>query len=146
MNFTPNFAGIINALKYIIENGIAGSGGSGGSGGGGATSQKQEEQTQLITNLFSKPTQVNTGIPNPLPISSTVSTIPANPSRKGLTIYNPLAFDIFVGFQATVSDTSYAVKLSQDYPYYETPYNYTGIVSVVCSTGNNGNISVRELI
>lgn len=40
MNFTPNFSGIINALKYIIENGIAGGGTT-----NGATATKQDQQT-----------------------------------------------------------------------------------------------------
>lgn len=51
MNFTPNFAGIISALKYIIENGISGSGGGNGGGGSSATATKQDEQTAKLTNL-----------------------------------------------------------------------------------------------
>lgn len=91
-------------------------------------------------------TTINTGISNPFSVSSAVSNIAANSNRKGLTIYSPLAFDIFIGVQNTVSSSSYLVKLTQDFNYYEFPYGYTGGVSIVCASGNTGNIHVREFI
>lgn len=92
------------------------------------------------------PTTVNTAISNPFPISSTASIIASNSDRKGLTIYSPLNFDIFVGFQNSVSSTSYAVRLTPEFNYYELPYSYKGIVSIASASGNIGIILVRELI
>lgn len=48
MNFTPNFAGIINALKHIIENGIAGSSGGGGSGSDASAANQITQTNELI--------------------------------------------------------------------------------------------------
>lgn len=93
-----------------------------------------------------KPTTINTGVANPWTVSSTVSSVPANSNRKGLTIYNPLSFDVFVGVQNTVSSNSFLVKLTQDFNYYEFPYNYVGDVFIVCASGNTGNVYVREFI
>ncbi|MBW4598936.1 MAG: hypothetical protein KME29_04810 [Calothrix sp. FI2-JRJ7] len=102
----------------------------------------------VVVTSRDKPSTINTNIPNSFPVSSTASVIALNNDRKGLTISNPLAFDIFVGFQSTVSSTSYAVKIppSDSYGYWEAPYNYVGIISIATATGNSGNIFVRELI
>lgn len=99
----------------------------------------------LINSPLNPPSATNVNIPDPFPVSSTASVIPLNPQRKGLTIYNPLSFDIFVGFRSTVSNTSYAVKIPQDF-YWEAPYWYTGIISIASSGANAGNIQVRELV
>lgn len=121
---------------------------SGGGVSGSATEVKQDTQItelQAIKNSLLVSTTLNTQVPNPFPVSSTGATIAANISRKGLTIYNPLSFEIFVGFQSTVSSSSYAVKLFAD-DYWEVPYKYTGIISIASAGTNTGNILVRELI
>jgi hypothetical protein len=293
MNFTPNFAGIINALKYIIDNGVALGGGGGGGSGGGATATKQDEQISLLnllvpdveeirgrlpqvngkvsvenslapiteitglsadtisanllpptdvssyayaslqvfgtfnavyafqgsnngvnweninieskggvdvgyfdfapriitfpintkyikiylssytsgnvqghlilyknspaSNQFSgvvrttgtslvstaKPNTVVTPVQNQV-ISSTPTIIYSNANRKGLTIYNPLSFDVFLDY-TTVSSTSYATKINPD-KYFELPYGFVGDIQIACASGNTGTIFIRELL
>jgi hypothetical protein len=77
-------------------------------------------------------------------VSSTVQTIPTKSDRKGLTIFNPLGFDIYVNLGVDVSSTIYTVALTQDFRYYEVPYGYLGSISLIANSGNTGNIFINE--
>ncbi|PHM11630.1 hypothetical protein [Nostoc sp. 'Peltigera malacea cyanobiont' DB3992] len=85
-----------------------------------------------------------TSTPTTIPASiSNVAILTANSNRKGATIWNDSTANLFIEFGATATTSAFTAKLSAG-GYYETPFNYTGVISGIWS-GANGNALVREL-
>jgi hypothetical protein len=106
------------------------------------------------TNLH---TVVDSGTISTNPVSSSTSTVsriststtPAtalasNASRKQAIIYSEAGVHYILLGAGTVSATNYTVNLSAN-SYYEVPSMWTGIITVVKSTGT-GNIQATELV
>lgn len=97
------------------------------------------------------------GLYNPVKVqitSSTAATIEingadtsttlldANPERKGALIWNDSTSNLLIDFDASVSLTSFIVRIYPD-GYYELPFGYTGIISGIWEAAN-GKASIRE--
>ncbi|MFK0732081.1 MAG: hypothetical protein ACFKPT_13860 [Gloeotrichia echinulata GP01] len=94
---------------------------------------------QVISSI-----QSNTSSPTSITGSTTSQTlIAANTSRKGATIWNESAFNMYIEFGAVASLTAFTVKLLPS-GYYEVPFNYAGVLACIWD-GVNGNALVREL-
>lgn len=66
----------------------------------------------------------------------------ANLNRLGVAIWNNSTSDLYLDFDSTSSQTSYAVNISPG-GYYEMPFNYTGIISGFWDA-TNGKAIIRE--
>jgi hypothetical protein len=78
-DYTPNFSGVIDALKTIIQTGI-GSGGGGGSGDASAANQQIEIAS--LTSINSKTTLISDRIPT-LGAKTASQSIPVTLSSDG---------------------------------------------------------------
>lgn len=65
-----------------------------------------------------------------------------NPARKGALIWNDSTSNLLIDFDASVSLTSFIVRIYPD-GYYELPFGYTGVISGIWETAN-GKASIRE--
>lgn len=89
--------------------------------------------TGSVTTNFDPSTSATV---TPVSSSATVVTLAAaNGSRRGLTIYNDSTKILFVKLGSGASQTDFSVKLSSQ-GYYETPAQYTGIVTGLWSSVN----------
>lgn len=68
----------------------------------------------------------------------------ANSSRKGATIYNDAAANLFVKLGATASTSSFTVRL-QNTDYYEVPFGYTDVIDGVWASNGAGDAKITEL-
>lgn len=75
--------------------------------------------------------------------TSTVTLKAANASRNGVAVFNDSTSDIYIKLGAGASTTSFTVKGGVSF-YYETPFNYTGIITAVWSSAT-GNARVTEV-
>ena len=74
--------------------------------------------------------------------STTYGTIASeNTNRKGLTIYNEGSGNLHVTLgTATTSTSSYTVRLASG-DYYETPFNYTGLIGGIFATAGTARVT-----
>ena len=67
----------------------------------------------------------------------------ANASRKGASVFNDAAANLFIKCGATASTTDFLVRLqSQD--YFEVPFNYTGRIDGIWASNGAGSARVTE--
>lgn len=78
-----------------------------------------------------------------LSTSTTPNTISANANRKQLMIDTEAGIHYVLLGAGTVSSTNYSVQLTAN-SYYEVPSMWTGVVSLVKSTGT-GNAQITEI-
>jgi hypothetical protein len=106
-------------------------------------------------------TSVNNSVSNPVPVilqtstTATLTTItrsttaqdalPVNSSRRGFILWNDSGANCFVRFGGTATTTDFAIRLPNNQGY-ETPghLNFTGLISVIWSTGSSGSLLVTE--
>lgn len=74
---------------------------------------------------------------------ASVNLIASNGARKGATIWNNSASNLYIELGAAPTTSSFTAKISAD-GYYEVPYNYTGLINGIWDTAN-GSALVREL-
>lgn len=76
---------------------------------------------------------------------ATFAVIAANAARKGVAIFNDTGRNLYLKFGAGATTASFTVRLTNQ-SYYETPFNYTGNITGICSgAGVPGNVQVTEL-
>lgn len=91
---------------------------------------------------------------SPAGTSATVAIVPgsiavftllaANTARKGAAFWNDTGRNLFIKMGAAASLTSYTVRVSNN-GYYEVPFNYTGIITAICSgAGVPNNVNATE--
>lgn len=102
--------------------------------------------TVLSLNVITESvdTVARTTIPVPVDITVSQMLIAANPSRKGLTLWNQSASDVLIDFGVPPTANSYAFKLNPG-GYWELPYLYTGSIHGLWNGGGGIGLFVREL-
>ncbi|MEH2392604.1 hypothetical protein [Nostoc sp.] len=90
------------------------------------------------------PPTSDTSTPTTVASSTSNQTIlAANSNRKGATIWNNSTAILYLELGPTATTSAFTAKLFAG-GYYETPFNYTGVISGIWSA-INGNALVREL-
>ena len=76
---------------------------------------------------------------------TSASLLPANPGRKGWSVFNDTNGIIYIAMGATSSVSAYSVRLASN-AYYESLSQrvYTGVISVIGANGSSGNATVSE--
>jgi hypothetical protein len=72
-----------------------------------------------------------------------VTLLAANTSRFGATVFNESTAVLYLKLGATASTTDYTVKMDAG-DFYETPYDYTGIICGIWSSAN-GSARITEI-
>lgn len=72
------------------------------------------------------------------------SLLASNASRKGATIFNDAAANLFVKFGTTASSSDFTIRL-QSNDYYEVPFNYTGAIDGIWASNGTGAARITEL-
>lgn len=67
----------------------------------------------------------------------------SNANRLGATIYNDSTGILYLKLGASASSTSFTVKMIAD-AYFETPYEYTGIIDGAWAVGATGSARIVE--
>jgi hypothetical protein len=75
---------------------------------------------------------------------TSIQILAANPERKGVSIWNHSAANLFIELGAKVALTAFAVKLTPG-SYYELPFGYMGRISGVWDAAN-GFALIREFV
>ena len=106
-------------------------------------------------------TSVNNTVSNPVPVVLQVSTtgtlttitrsttaqnaLGTNSSRRGFILWNDSGANCFVRFGGTATTTAFSIRLPNNQGY-ETPghLNFTGVISVIWSSGSSGDLFVTE--
>jgi hypothetical protein len=86
-------------------------------------------------------TSTNTSIPRN---AASVTLLASNTARKGGTIYNDAAANLFIIFGVTATTAAFTVRL-QNTDYYEIPFNYTGVIAGIWASAGAGNAVMSEL-
>jgi hypothetical protein len=76
--------------------------------------------------------------------TSNISLLPANASRKGVTIWNNSTANLFIDTASNAPTTAFSVKINAG-GYYELPFGYTGAIFGVWDAVN-GSAFIREFI
>jgi hypothetical protein len=76
--------------------------------------------------------------------AASVTLLASNTGRKGGTIYNDAAANLFIIFGATATTAAFTARL-QNTDYYEIPFNYTGVISGIWASAGAGNALMSEL-
>lgn len=76
--------------------------------------------------------------------ATSTTLLAANAGRRGASIYNDSASDLYVKLGTTASTTSFTVKLAQD-DYFEVPAFYAGIIDGIWSADSTGAARITEL-
>ena len=74
---------------------------------------------------------------------TSVTILAANAARRGATVYNDSAAEMYLKLGAVASDTSFSVDMLPG-SYFEVPYNYTGELAGIWAAAT-GNARVTEL-
>ncbi|MBW4597472.1 MAG: hypothetical protein KME46_32395 [Brasilonema angustatum HA4187-MV1] len=97
-----------------------------------------------LTSSSSAALKSNKVNPVSIPLSTTaVQVLAANPLRIGATIWNESASTLYLELGATVSISSFTVKVTPG-SYYECPYEFIGMISGIWSSAGTGTALVRE--
>lgn len=80
---------------------------------------------------------------SPLVTNSNTSILASNANRLGATIYNEGASTCFMKLGATASTTSYSCQIASG-GYYEVPFEYTGAIDGITSSGT-AQLRVTEI-
>lgn len=67
-----------------------------------------------------------------------------NVNRKGATLYNDAAANLFIKLGTTASSADFTVRL-QNNDYYEVPFNYTGRIDGIWASNGAGDVKITEL-
>lgn len=68
----------------------------------------------------------------------------SNTTRQGSTVFNDSSSTLLLKLGTTATATSYTVKVYSQ-SYYETPFNYTGIISGIWESDSTGAARITEL-
>jgi len=115
---------------------------SGGGGGGGGSIAPFLVNGALPVSMGAGAATTNQS--SPAVTTSSAVILASNTSRLGATIYNEGTVACFVRLGATASVTSYTVKMAVD-GYYELPFNYTGAINGITSSGT-ATLRVTEIV
>lgn len=88
-----------------------------------------------VTATVATPTTVTS-------VTTSVTLLASNTSRKGATIWNNSTAYLYIELGGTASTSVFSIRLDPN-GYIELPFGYVGIVTGVWS-GVNGNALVRE--
>lgn len=76
--------------------------------------------------------------------TTSILILAANPDRKGVTIWNHGASNLFIELGTKAALTAFAVKITPG-SYYELPFGYSGRISGIWDVAN-GFAFVREFV
>lgn len=76
---------------------------------------------------------------------TTVTLFPANPARRGATVYNNTNKYMYLRMGVSASTSNFSVKMPRD-AYFEAPFNYTGVITAVWEAGVSGNAQLSEIV
>ncbi len=76
-------------------------------------------------------------------VAASTVLLAANAARKGVIITNQSTSPLYLALAATASSSAFTARLDPS-DCYETPFNYTGVISGIWATAN-GNALITEL-
>lgn len=74
-----------------------------------------------------------------------VILLSANSNRRGVTILNESRSTLYIDFSLITTIQDYALKIAAE-GYFEMPFNYTGPISGIWETEDDGKALIREFI
>lgn len=112
--------------------------------------------TQAVTGVFwpstqpvsgavtANPTLPGTGTRTSPTVGATVTTVlPANPARRGATLFHDGSGNCFLALGANCSLTDFGWRMVAN-DYFQVPFGYTGIITAIRASGTNP-LRVTEL-
>lgn len=98
----------------------------------------------VVTNVPTKETRATT--PSQTSVAGNVGNVTllsANSNRLGATVFNDSTATLYLKLGTTASTSSFTVMMAPS-GYYEVPFNYTGQIDGIWSSGT-GNARITEL-
>jgi hypothetical protein len=103
----------------------------------------QDTNAAAILALMSSATGT---ITTPTITTSSSTALASNSARKGFSIFNPTAFSVYLAFAATASTSSFTTLVRPNQYLEEVGERvYTGIVTMISTSGATGTLAVTEL-